>query len=162
MSGDYFNIEWGNCYQEECNNPQLHYHCPVNGCDFIFYKKHIVNYDDVFEDICCLEYHVHCRLCNRTTFHLHCKVDDCNREDLHVHCPVDGCYLTKPHIHCSHCQEIIKKHSTCRNLPHLADSLFHPHNYCDHCNQCFNEYHQHCEYIYPDDKQCSQFKKHRH
>lgn len=118
----------GFCSSSQCKYMEniKHSHCVYPGCDHVILRE----YDDDY-----IEDHVHCNLCDRTTFHLHCQVEGCIRSNVHVHCQICendpkfiDYHLEWEHEHCQVCGE-----------PHDGN-----HQRCDKCGICCNDDHNHC------------------
>ena len=119
-------------------NPFPHYHCPVEGCDFIYETDYDMEYGgESFTP------HVHCRLCTNTWPHFHCEYEGCRRGDLHKHCNFNDCQRTDVHVHCQVCEE----------FPEKREPVFAPYRN----DKSDTLEHTHCSFKYSDGSVCHEY-----
>lgn len=125
-------MEIGTCLQAGCQMKKIHYHCPVETCNFIFELNFC---GGGCGGMCCPAFvmHVHCRLCDDTEVHAHCN--RCQRvlrdrnDDINIKC--EYCDLGG---NCDKCGILIPNINTQTR-----------HRFCNQCNICIDPYeHIHC------------------
>ena len=155
------------CDKQKCSIRMLHFHCEEKDCDHIFFKyshRGVIDYNGnefEFQDDD-IEYHAHCKSCDKTDFHIHCKINsNCDKTDFHihcekclvgyaegefhVHCKINKCNRTDRHNHCKICSlgfNIARSyHAHCKiDGCDRTDN----HKHCSLCEYIGNEYHVHC------------------